>query len=138
MKRKKVVFTNGCFDILHPGHVDYLQKARKLGDVLVIGLNSDASVRRLKGPGRPLNSQKARALVLRALRFVDRVVIFSEDTPEKLIRKLRPNVLVKGGDWKGKKIAGAAFVESCGGKVRFIPFVKGFSTTGLLAKIQKL
>lgn len=138
MRHKKVVFTNGCFDVLHLGHVRYLQKAKKLGDVLVIGLNSDASTGRLKGPGRPVNSQKDRAQVLRALRFVDRVVIFSEDTPEKLIRKLRPDVLVKGGDWRGKEIAGGAFVRSYGGKVKFLPFVKGLSTTGLLAKIERL
>ena len=135
---KKIVFTNGCFDILHKGHVTYLQKAKKLGDILVVGLNSDASVRRLKGPGRPLNSERDRALVLSALDCVDRVVVFNEDTPEKLIHRIRPDVLVKGGDWKKKDIAGAPFVESYGGKVRILPFVKGFSTTGLLAKIQKL
>lgn len=139
MKHKKVVFTNGCFDILHKGHVAYLEKARRLGDYLVVGLNSDASVRRLgKGPGRPVNSQKDRAAVLGALRCVDRVVIFGEDTPERLIRKVRPDVLVKGGDWKKENVVGASFVESYGGRVRLIPYVKGFSTTGLLAKIQKL
>ncbi len=138
MKRKKVVFTNGCFDILHKGHVSYLQKAKKLGDVLVVGLNSDSSTRRLKGAGRPVNSQKDRAQVLGALRCVDRVVLFSEDTPEKLIRRIRPDILVKGGDWKGKSIAGGAFVRSYGGKVKFLPFVKGFSTSGLLTKIEKL
>ena len=138
MRRKKVVFTNGCFDILHKGHVTYLQKARKLGDVLVVGINSDASVRRLKGPDRPVNNEKDRAFILGALECVDKVVMFSEDTPEKLIRRIRPDVLVKGGDWKKKDVVGALFVESYGGTVRLIPFVKGFSTTGLLAKIQKL
>ena len=138
MRRKKVVFTNGCFDILHKGHVTYLQKARKLGDVLVVGINSDASVRRLKGPDRPVNNEKDRAFILGALECVDKVVMFSEDTPEKLIRRIRPDVLVKGGDWKKKDVVGAPFVESYGGTVRLIPFVKGFSTTGLLAKIQKL
>jgi rfaE bifunctional protein nucleotidyltransferase chain/domain len=138
MKRKKVVFTNGCFDILHMGHVTYLEKARKLGDWLVVGVNSDASVRRLKGPSRPVNSQKDRARVLSSLRCVDRVVVFHEDTPEKLIRKIRPDVLVKGGDWKKQNVVGAGFVESYGGKVRLIKFVKGFSTTGLLSKIQRL
>ena len=138
MKRKKIVFTNGCFDILHKGHVSYLQKARKLGDALVVGINSDASVKRLKGPGRPVNSEKDRAFVLGALGCVDKVILFSEDTPEKLIRKVHPDVLVKGGDWKKKDVVGAPFVESYGGKVRLIPFVKGFSTTGLLGKIQKL
>ncbi len=138
MRRKKVVFTNGCFDILHKGHVAYLQKARKLGDSLVVGMNSDTSVKRLKGPDRPVNSEKDRAYVLSALGCVDKVVIFSENTPEKLIRALRPDVLVKGGDWKKKDVVGAPFVESYGGKVRILPFVKGFSTTGLLKKIQTL
>ena len=138
MKQKKIVFTNGCFDILHKGHVTYLQKARKLGDLLIVGINSDASVRRLKGADRPVNNEKDRAFVLGALDCVDKVVMFSEDTPEKLIRKIRPDVLVKGGDWKKENVVGGPFVESYGGKVRLIPFVKGFSTTGLLAKIQKL
>ena len=138
MKRKKVVFTNGCFDILHKGHVTYLQKAKKLGDILVVGINSDASVRRLKGSNRPVNNEKDRAFVLASLSCVDRVILFTEDTPEKLIRKIRPDVLVKGGDWKKENVVGAPFVESYGGKVWLIPFVKGFSTTGLLAKIQKL
>ena len=138
MKRKKVVFTNGCFDILHKGHVTYLQKAKKLGDVLVVGINSDASVKRLKGSDRPVNNEKDPAIVLSALGCVDRVVPFKEDTPEKLIRKIRPDVLVKGGDWKKKDVVGAPFVESYGGAVRLIPFVKGYSTTGLLGKIQKL
>lgn len=138
MKKKKIVFTNGCFDILHQGHVSYLRRARRLGDALVIGLNSDASVRRIKGAGRPINNQKDRADVLSELKCVDRVIIFHENTPEKLIRKIRPDVLVKGGDWKKKDIVGAPFVESYGGKVRRIPFVKGFSTTGLLRKIRAL
>ena len=138
VRSKKVVFTNGCFDILHTGHVTYLQKAREMGDVLVVGLNSDASVRRLKGPGRPVNSETDRALVLSALGCVDRVVVFKEDTPEKLIHKIRPDVLVKGGDWKKRNIVGAPFVESYGGRVHVIPFVKGFSTSGLLGKIRKL
>ena len=138
MKKKKIVFTNGCFDLLHKGHVTYLRQARKLGDRLIVGLNSDASVKRIKGPGRPVNGQKDRAEVLSELKCVDRVIIFYEDTPEKLIRKIRPDVLVKGGDWKKNKIVGADFVESYGGRVRTIPFVKGFSTTGILEKIQKL
>ena len=138
MKRKKIVFTNGCFDILHKGHVSYLQKAKKLGDVLIVGMNTDASIRRLKGSGRPVNHEKDRAFVLSSLACVDRVVFFKENTPEKLIRKVRPDVLVKGGDWKKKDVVGASFVESYGGSVRLIPFVKGFSTTGILGKIQKL
>ena len=139
MKRKrKIVFTNGCFDILHRGHVSYLRRARRLGDTLIVGLNSDASVRRIKGSGRPVHNEKVRLDILSELRCVDRVVIFREDTPEKLIRKIRPDVLVKGGDWKKKNVVGASFVESYGGRVRLIPFVKGFSTTGLLKKIERL
>jgi D-glycero-beta-D-manno-heptose 1-phosphate adenylyltransferase len=138
MKRKKVVFTNGCFDILHTGHVTYLEKARLLGDRLIVGINSDDSVRRLKGPSRPVNDERSRMKVLSSLRCVDKVILFREDTPEKLIKKVRPDVLVKGGDWKKNSVIGASFVESYGGKVKLIPFVKGFSTTGLLTKIQSL
>ena len=136
---KKIVFTNGCFDVLHVGHTRYLQKARSMGDLLVVGLNSDASVRRLKkGPGRPVNSENARAEVLAALECVDHVTIFGESTPLKLIQALRPHVLVKGGDWAKNKIVGADVVESYGGCVKTVPFVQGFSTTGTLTKIQKL
>ncbi len=135
---KKVVFTNGCFDILHVGHVRYLSEAKALGDVLVVGLNRDASVRKLKGAGRPVTPERERAEVLAALQSVDYVVFFSESTPERLIRALRPDFLVKGGDWKKSQIAGSAFVESYGGKVRSLQFIKGFSTTGLIAKIRKL
>jgi rfaE bifunctional protein nucleotidyltransferase chain/domain len=124
-KGKRIVFTNGCFDILHVGHVDYLSMARKMGDVLVIGLNSDSSVRKIKGKGRPVNSQLDRARVLSALEPVDYISIFGESTPEKLIKRLRPDILVKGGDWKLDNIVGGKFVRSCGGKVRRIPFVKG-------------
>ncbi|MFA6321292.1 MAG: D-glycero-beta-D-manno-heptose 1-phosphate adenylyltransferase [Candidatus Omnitrophota bacterium] len=134
---KRVVFTNGCFDILHVGHVEYLSRARKMGDALVIGMNSDSSVRRLKGKDRPINKQKDRAKVLSALSFVDYVVLFNEDTPEKLIRKLVPDILVKGADWKKKVVAGVDFVKSRGGKVAFIPFVSGYSTTSLLEKIAR-
>ena len=137
-KGRKIVFTNGCFDVLHVGHVRYLKKAKSLGDVLVIGLNTDASVKRLKGSGRPLNKEKDRAEVLGALAFVDRVVFFSEATPERLIRAVRPDLIVKGGDWKKKDIVGSAFVESYGGKARSLPYIRGFSTTGLLDKIRKL
>lgn len=135
---KRAVFTNGCFDVLHVGHTRYLQKARSLGDILIIGLNSDASVRKLKGPGRPVNSEDARAEVLAALECVDYIVLFTEDTPQRLIRSLRPDFLVKGGDWEKSKIAGADFVQSYGGKVKTIPFVQGFSSTSTLQKIQKL
>lgn len=134
---KKVVFTNGCFDILHVGHITYLKKARKLGDVLVIGLNSDRSVRSLKGGSRPINNERDRQEVLSALSFVDHVAIFDEDTPERLIKKIRPDILVKGGDWESKKIAGSEFVKSYGGRVVTVPFVKGYSTTNLINKINK-
>lgn len=132
---KRIVFTNGCFDILHAGHVDYLQRAARMGDVLVIGLNSDSSVRKLKGPSRPVNRQSDRARVLAALECVDRITIFAERTPERLIRKVRPDVLVKGADWKVEDIVGAEFVRNRGGKIVTVPFVKGYSTTGLLRKI---
>ena len=134
---KKIVFTNGCFDILHVGHVRYLQKARTLGDVLVVGLNADSSVKKIKGAGRPVNSQRARAEVLAALECVDYIVFFSGSTPLELIRAIRPQVLVKGGDWRKDKIVGAALVEAGGGLVRTLPFVPGFSTTRVLGKISK-
>ncbi len=134
---KRVVFTNGCFDILHAGHVDYLERARRLGDVLVVGLNSDASVRRLKGKGRPLNKQGDRAKILASLYFIDYVTIFNEATPEKLITRLRPDILVKGGDWKVSEIAGGPFVRTYGGRVVSLPFVKGYSTTSLIKRIRK-
>lgn len=132
---KKIVFTNGCFDILHIGHVKYLEKAKKYGDVLIVGLNSDSSVRKIKGKSRPLNKQKDRALVLAALGFIDYVVIFNEDTPYNLISILKPDVLVKGSDWHKDKIVGAGLVNKAGGKVIGAPFIKGFSTTKLIRKI---
>lgn len=135
---KKIVFTNGCFDILHVGHVDYLSKARKLGAALVVGLNSDDSVRRLKGPGRPVNNEKDRAKVLAGLSFVDFITIFDEDTPKRLIEKLSPDVLVKGGDWKKEDIVGADFVRSRGGRIVTIPFVKGYSTTSVINKMLRI
>ena len=134
---RKVVFTNGCFDILHVGHVRYLQEARALGDLLVVGLNSDSSVRKLKGPKRPVNSELARAEVMAALGCVDFVAIFSEDTPLKLIEKVRPEILVKGGDWKIEDIVGGPFVKSYGGDVRSLKFVDGFSTTSTIEKISR-
>ncbi|MDD3905096.1 MAG: D-glycero-beta-D-manno-heptose 1-phosphate adenylyltransferase [Candidatus Omnitrophica bacterium] len=133
---KKIVFTNGCFDIIHVGHVDYLSRARDLGDILVIGLNSDSSVRRLKGKGRPINKEKDRALILSALSFVDYIVIFGDDTPGNLIKKIKPDILVKGGDWKIKEIVGADFVSSYGGRVTTIPFVKGYSTTSIVERMK--
>lgn len=131
---EKIVFTNGCFDILHLGHVTYLEKARRFGDRLIVGLNSDASVRRIKGPERPIHPEFDRAGVLAALRCVDAIVIFDEDTPEDLIRAIKPDVLVKGADWKKNQIAGGTFVESYGGKVKRIPLVPGRSTTASLKR----
>jgi rfaE bifunctional protein nucleotidyltransferase chain/domain len=133
---KRIVFTNGCFDILHFGHVSYLQAARNKGDILVVGINSDRSVRRLKGAKRPVVSQKQRAAVVAALEAVDYVVVFPEDTPERAIRALKPDVLVKGGDWKIGTIVGGRFVTENGGTVFSIKFVKGFSTTSLIKKIS--
>ena len=136
---KKVVFTNGVFDILHAGHVQYLRQARDLGDLLVIGLNSDASARALgKGPGRPVNNEEDRATVLRALRSVDAVVLFDDATPERLIRALRPEVHVKGGDYKIEDLPEAGAVAAYGGEVRILPFLKGHSTTGILEKLEAL
>ena len=135
--RRKIIFTNGCFDILHVGHVRYLRAAKRLGDRLVLGLNTDDSVKKLKGPGRPVNSERDRAEVLAALEAVDYVVLFSDPTPLRLIRAVRPDFLVKGGDWKKKDIVGSDFVESYGGKVKPLPFVEGFSTTRTLKKIKK-
>lgn len=133
---KKIVFTNGCFDILHRGHVTYLAEARKLGDLLVIGLNSDASVKRLKGPERPINNELDRQYVLSQLKAVDFVEIFTEDTPLNLILKIKPKVLVKGGDWKIDQIVGGNEVIQNGGDVFSLNFVNGYSTTSLINKIQ--
>ncbi len=135
-KKRRVVFTNGCFDILHVGHIEYLSKARSLGDFLVVGLNSDKSVRKLKGSKRPVVSQKNRAKVLSALSAVDFVVIFNDLTPIDLIKTIKPDVLVKGGDWKIKDIVGSDFVRSCGGTVKSLCYIKGFSTRNLIKKIK--
>ena len=134
--RGRVVFTNGVFDLLHPGHIDVLAEARALGDVLVVGLNSDASVHRLKGPERPVRSEAERAYVLAALRDVDAVVMFSEDTPEALIRHLRPDVLVKGGDYTPDTVIGRDDVESWGGRVVIVPLRPGQSTTSIIEKLR--
>lgn len=134
---KKVVFTNGCFDILHRGHLEYLQAAADLGDILVVGLNSDASVKRLKGENRPINNQNDRAFALASLVFVDAVIIFDEDTPLELIQRVKPNVLVKGGDYTVDSIVGADFVKGLGGDVQVIPFVDGYSTTHIIDKMKK-
>ncbi|MCQ2283928.1 MAG: D-glycero-beta-D-manno-heptose 1-phosphate adenylyltransferase [Bacteroidales bacterium] len=137
LHQQKIVFTNGCFDLLHCGHITYLAKARELGDVLVLGLNSDASVKRLKGPTRPVNPQDARALVLAALEMIDYVVVFEEDTPYELIAKVKPDVLVKGGDYEIDNIVGGDIVRERGGVVTTIPFVDGFSTTSMINNLKK-
>lgn len=134
---QKVVFTNGCFDILHLGHVDYLEKARNLGEKLVVGLNTDNSVSRFKGPERPLQDQNSRARIMASLQFVDLVVLFDEDTPLKLISELVPNVLVKGSDYLAENIVGADVVKNGGGVVRTIDFVPGYSTTRIVEKIKR-
>ena len=133
----RVVFTNGCFDILHAGHVRYLAAARALGDVLILGLNSDASVRRLKGEMRPVNTAEDRAEVVGALKSVDYVVIFGEDTAENLIAKVRPAVYAKGGDYTRETLPEARIVESYGGEVAFIPLVAGKSTTGIIERVGR-
>ena len=136
LHRQKIVFTNGCFDVLHYGHVRYLLEAKKLGDILVVGLNSDESVRRLKGPTRPVNGEKERAFVLAALACIDYVVIFGEDTPKELIETVIPDVLVKGGDYDLSNIVGADFVTQNGGTVTTIPFVEGFSSTHIIEQLK--
>jgi len=136
-KNKKIVFTNGCFDILHRGHVTYLNEAKNLGDILIVGVNSDESVKRLKGPSRPINSEVDRAFVLSGLKSVDGVEIFTQDTPLELIKALRPNVLVKGGDWKIDQIVGASEVLSWGGEVLSLNFVNGFSTTSIIERSRQ-
>jgi D-beta-D-heptose 7-phosphate kinase/D-beta-D-heptose 1-phosphate adenosyltransferase len=137
VRRERVVMTNGCFDILHPGHIDYLEKARALGDRLVVAVNDDASVRRLKGEGRPVNTLTTRMRMLAALESVDWVVPFSEDTPERLLGAVLPDILVKGGDYTEDQIAGAACVKAAGGEVRVLEFIDGYSTSGLIDRIRK-
>ncbi len=132
---RRVVFTNGCFDLLHRGHVRYLEQARGLGDLLVVAVNSDASVRRLKGPGRPVVPAVERSEVLAALAPVDLVLIFDDPDPGRIIREVRPDVLVKGGDWPVDQIVGADFVRRLGGKVRSLPYIQGASTTGLIRRL---
>ncbi len=134
---KRIVFTNGCFDLLHIGHVRYLEKAKALGDVLVVGVNSDSSVRKLKGPNRPILPEKERAGILSGLGCVDYVTIFSEIDPLKVITSLRPDVLVKGGDWAKEQIVGKEVVERLGGEVVILPFVKGASSSTLIQTILK-
>lgn len=133
---ERVVFTNGCFDLLHYGHLHYLAQARDLGDRLVIGLNSGESVSRLKGPTRPINDEHTRQLMLASLAFVDAVVVFGEDTPLALIQQLSPDILVKGGDYSPEAIVGASWVQERGGQVIVLPFLAGYSTTALEARIK--
>jgi rfaE bifunctional protein nucleotidyltransferase chain/domain len=138
LKSETIVFTNGCFDILHRGHVQYLSQAAALGDRLVVGLNSDQSVAGLKGPSRPLNPASDRAAILAALHCVAAVVVFEQDTPVEIIRKLKPDILVKGGDYAINQIAGADIVQANAGKVVTLPFLEGYGTTGLIERLKKI
>ncbi|MBU1207220.1 MAG: D-glycero-beta-D-manno-heptose 1-phosphate adenylyltransferase [Proteobacteria bacterium] len=137
-RRKKIVFTNGCFDLLHVGHIRYLQKAKSLGDILIIGLNTDRSVKTIKGKNRPIVPEKERAEVLSALEFVDYVILFDDLDPLHLIEALKPDVLVKGADWSKDRIIGREIVENLGGRVVRVPMVAGASSTGLIEKIKKV
>jgi rfaE bifunctional protein nucleotidyltransferase chain/domain len=134
---KKIVFTNGCFDLIHTGHTRYLARARSFGDILIVAVNSDDSVRRIKGEKRPINPQDQRAETLAALESVDFVTIFDEPDPQRIISELQPDVLVKGGDWPVEKIVGRAVVEARGGKVISVPYIEGASTSGIIEKIVK-
>lgn len=133
-QNKKIVFTNGCFDLLHIGHVTYLEEARKLGDVLIVGINTDASVKKLKGPTRPIQNENDRSRILAALKAVDHTILFDEETPLNLIKAIKPDVLVKGGDWKIEQIVGSDFVLRNGGQVLSLNFVDGKSTTAIIEK----
>lgn len=135
-QKKKIVFTNGCFDLLHRGHIEYLSKAADLGDVLFIGVNTDASVRKLKGNNRPLQDEYSRLLILGALEFVDALILFDEETPLELIRKVQPDILVKGADYKPEDIVGYDIVKTKGGEIKTIEFLQGFSTSDLEQKIK--
>lgn len=135
-KNDKIVFTNGCFDILHKGHIEYLAKAASLGTKLIIGLNTDNSVKKLKGESRPVNDEKARALLLASLAFVDKVILFDTDTPYDLIHKIQPDILVKGGDYKPEDIVGYDIVKAKGGEVVTLDFIEGYSTTSVIEKMK--
>ena len=137
LKNQKIVFTNGCFDILHRGHVEYLARAANHGDVLVVGLNADNSVRRIKGDSRPVQDEYARAILLASLSFVSAVIMFDEDTPYELIKKIQPDVLVKGSDYKVEDIVGYDIVKAKGGEVVTINFIDGYSTTSIIEKLKK-
>lgn len=133
---KKIVFTNGCFDLLHIGHVRYLEQAKSRGDILIVGINTDASVQTLKGPSRPIQNENDRAEILASLKAVDHTILFGEETPINLIKSIRPDVLVKGGDWKVEQIVGWDFVQSYGGSVESLQFIDGKSTTNIIKKSQ--
>lgn len=137
LSNKKVVFTNGCFDLLHQGHLDLLAEAKSLGDLLIVGLNSDASVNRLKGASRPIENEKTRSMHLKGTQYVDYVILFHEDTPLKLIQALKPDILVKGGDYLVENIVGASDVTDEGGQVKIIPLTPGFSTTDQVEKMKR-
>lgn len=132
---KKIVFTNGCFDLLHLGHIDYLSKAKDLGDILIIGVNTDDSVRRLKGASRPITDEISRSTIIASLQFVNAVVLFDEDTPYELIKQAQPDVLVKGSDYKAEDIVGYDIVKAKGGEIVTIDFLEGYSTTGIIEKL---
>jgi len=136
-KNKIVAFTNGCFDLLHYGHIKYLKSAKKMSDILIVGINTDASIKRIKGKNRPITPLAQRMQIISALEVVDYVISFSEDTPYNLIKEIKPDLLIKGGDWDTKEIVGKDIVESYGGKVITIPYIKGISTTGIIKKIVK-
>ncbi len=137
-KDEKIVFTNGCFDILHKGHIDYLARAASHGNIMIVGLNTDESVRRIKGAGRPVQDEESRALILAALHFVNAVVYFDEDTPYNLIKAVQPDVLVKGSDYHTENIVGYDIVSGKGGKVVTIEYLEGYSTSGIIDRIRKL
>lgn len=135
--KKKIIFTNGCFDIMHLGHIDYLSKAKNLGNILLIGLNTDESVRKLKGENRPISDQNSRALFLASFRFVDGVILFNEATPLNLISVIKPNILVKGSDYSIQDIVGADIVQQNGGQIITLDYLEGYSTTSLIKRIRK-
>lgn len=135
---KSIIFTNGCFDILHSGHIDYLKKTKELGNILIIGINSDESIKKIKQQNRPINKLLDRMIVLNSIKYVDYVVPFNEETPENLIKIIKPDVLTKGGDWNKKDVVGSAFVKSYGGRTVIIPYIKGKSTTNTIKRIRDL
>ena len=136
-RRRRIAFTNGCFDILHSGHISYLQKAKRANRILIVGLNSDRSVRKIKGPARPIMKEKERAFILSALQCVDYVTLFNEETPTKLIESLKPDILIKGADWKKKGIVGSESVRANGGVIEYINFISGYSSTDVIKRIAK-